>query len=378
MRFDFGIADQNDDRSIRRLLAENPMPGAVSVAFEREPDYFLGHGVMGESCLTVKAEERKSGKLAGIMCLASADRYINGSVRKVGYVGGVRIDSKFQGTMLPLRAMPYIRSMVKEGWPNLWFGAVVDENPTARALFVSRPRTSFPIPTTVSPIHTLGILTRPRFSRPLSDGLPGRRKPDTLSLISGDEIGWEPIVAFLNEWGSRREFFPCITVEDLAGDYRTPGLEQRDFHVALIDGEITGVCGLWDQSEFKQTVVHDYQGWLARTRPLINTFGPLVGMKKLPRIGGEMSSASLSFIAVRNDDLAVFHRLLTTAVGNAFSRGKDYLIAGFSQRDPLLAVAKKFRHILYRSTMYAFSFDGPLGDDSYDRDKVPYLEGAAL
>jgi hypothetical protein len=277
-----------------------------------------------------------------------------------------------------LRAMPFIRSMVKEGWPNLWFGAIVDGNPTARALFVSLPRTSFPIPTTVSPIHTLGILTRPRFSRPLSDGLSERRKPDTLSLISGDEIGWEPIVDFLNKWGTRREFFPRITVEDLAGDYRTPGLKQRDFHVALIDGEIAGVCGVWDQSDFKQTVVHDYQGWLGRTRPIINTLGPLVGMKKLPRIGGEISSASLSFIAVRNDEPAVFHRLLSSAIGDAFSRGKDYLIAGFSQRDPLLAVAKKCRHILYRSTMYAFSFDGPLGDDSYDRDKVPYLEGATL
>lgn len=346
------------------------MPGLVSVAFEREPDYFLGHGIMGEKCVTMKAVERKSGKLAGLMCLASADRYINGKIQKVGYAGQVRIDRDFQGTMLPLRAFPYIRSLVKEGWPDLWFGAIVDDNPTAEALFVGLPRTSFPVAEVVSPIHTLALLTRKRFV--------GSKGTESISVERGNQFGREAIVAFLNDQGARREFTPQLKIEDLAGEDRTPGLKPDDFLVAVIDGRIAGICGIWDQSGFKQTVVHGYRGWLAGTRPIINSVGRLIGMKKLPGIGDPIASASLSFLAVADDSPAVFRILLTAALGETYSRGKDYLMAGFSQRDPLLKSAGKFRHILYRSTMYAFRFDGAVDENSYDRNKVPYWDGATV
>ena len=70
---------------------------------------------------------------------------------------------------------------------------------------------------------------------------------------------------------------------------------------------------------------------------------------------------------------------MTAAVGRAHDMGTDYLLAGFSTRDPLLSVAHGFRHLLYHSTMYAFTF-GPdrLPADAFDRGKVPCLEIAAL
>src|SRR5882757_5465832 len=38
----FAVATEADESAIRRLLRENPMHGDVSVAFEREPNYFRG------------------------------------------------------------------------------------------------------------------------------------------------------------------------------------------------------------------------------------------------------------------------------------------------------------------------------------------------
>ena len=43
----FAVATRDDDAAIRRLLRENPMRGAVSVGFEREPDYFRGGEIAG-------------------------------------------------------------------------------------------------------------------------------------------------------------------------------------------------------------------------------------------------------------------------------------------------------------------------------------------
>ena len=372
MKFDFSIAGPGDDEAIRRLLADNPMPGTVKVAFEREPDYFIGEGLMGNRCVTVKATEAETGRLAGILCLAASDRFIGGEVKSVGYIGGLRIDHRFQGTMLLLQANAFIREQVQAGWPDLWFGVIVDENPAAQALFVDRRRASFPSPAPVSQFHTLAFLPKSRYFRSLHEG------NSSISLRRGNEIGWLSIVEFLNRNGARRDFFPHLEVDYFTDDHRTPGLEIKDFLVAAVDGEIAGVCGIWDQSGFKQTVVHGYGEWLGRLRPLVNIAGPLIGMKRFPDIGGAISSASLSFLSVRDDEPAVFRRLLTAAIGDAYSRNKDYLMAGFSIRDPLLAVAGRYRHILYRSTMYAFRFTGAVPDDAFDRNGIPYLEGAVL
>ena len=115
MRFEFGVAKPEDDAAIRDLLARNPMPGTVTVAFEREPAYFLGHGVMGDRCTTLKAVESATGTLTGIMCVAAADRFVSGNVRPVGYVGQIRIAEQYRGYLMPMRAAAYIRSYVSTG-----------------------------------------------------------------------------------------------------------------------------------------------------------------------------------------------------------------------------------------------------------------------
>ena len=41
-RISVELATSADDADLRRMLRENPMPGAISVSFEREPNYFIG------------------------------------------------------------------------------------------------------------------------------------------------------------------------------------------------------------------------------------------------------------------------------------------------------------------------------------------------
>ena len=73
MTFEFTIAGPRDDVEIRRLVAENPVPGRVVVAFEREPDYFAGCGVMGDTTVVIGRDAR-SGELAGVITLAAGWR----------------------------------------------------------------------------------------------------------------------------------------------------------------------------------------------------------------------------------------------------------------------------------------------------------------
>src|SRR5438876_460202 len=46
-RYRFDLATPADDADLRRVLAETPMPGAITVSFRREPSYFHGAVVAG-------------------------------------------------------------------------------------------------------------------------------------------------------------------------------------------------------------------------------------------------------------------------------------------------------------------------------------------
>ncbi len=47
MEFSFELARPADDLALRKLLAETPMPGRITVSFERQPNYFMGCSIMG-------------------------------------------------------------------------------------------------------------------------------------------------------------------------------------------------------------------------------------------------------------------------------------------------------------------------------------------
>ena len=83
------------------------------------------------------------------------------------------------------------------------------------------------------------------------------------------------------------------------------------------------------------------------------------------------------FIRRKNEDVAVWRRLLDAAVDRAWTMGQDYLLAGFSVRSPLLTETKRRRHIPYTSRMYAFGFHG-LMPDVFNKKTEPYMEIAAL
>ena len=383
MTFEYGIAERSDDQAIRCLLANNPMPGAVEVAFLRDPDYFIGHGVMGDRCITIKAIDTDTNTIAAVICMAETERYVGGEPVSIGYIGQLRIDHRYRGYMIPLRASSYMKRLAADGWPDIWFTAFVDENPEAIGIFATRPRPSLPRMRPVSPITTLALAANRHYQRfaPSGTGADSDKHSGSqrsLRIVSGGAAGIDSIVRFLRSYGRSRDFYPVHRADHFTEEARTPGFGIDDFFVCIRNGDIVGVCGVWDQSSFKQTEVRGYRGSLAKLRPVLNIFAPVLGYKRLPSAGSTIRSAYVSFLAIRDDDKTVCLHLLRAAVAAAYHRSKDYLFAGFCDADPLLKVARKLRHITYRSSMYVFTFtdeEALAGINSWTK---PYVEIAAL
>ena len=83
MKFRFRLATSMDEGQLRDLMASTPVPGSVTVAFEREPDFFAACPTMGD-CLVVLAIEADSQRLAAAVCLAKQERWLDKQPRTIG------------------------------------------------------------------------------------------------------------------------------------------------------------------------------------------------------------------------------------------------------------------------------------------------------
>jgi hypothetical protein len=88
----FALATLADDADIRLLLRENPMPGQITLTLEREPGYFADADLPGTEKQTIIANE--GGRMVCVGNCAIRERFVNGKPRRVGYLGGLRLDSR--------------------------------------------------------------------------------------------------------------------------------------------------------------------------------------------------------------------------------------------------------------------------------------------
>ncbi len=132
-RVRFEIATPEDDAEIRRLLRANPTPGRISLSFERERDYFADAHQPGETKQTIVARDGK-----GLACVGSCtirSRFVNGAPRRVGYLGGLRLDSRQAGRFDILRrGYEFFRELQTDAPADFYFTSIAGDNQRARQL----------------------------------------------------------------------------------------------------------------------------------------------------------------------------------------------------------------------------------------------------
>lgn len=118
-------------------------------------------------------------------------------------------------------------------------------------------------------------------------------------------------------------------------------------------------AALHDQRAYKQTVIDGYDRALSLVRPLYN----LVGRVRLPRPNTPLDHAYVTHF--RADDAEAAHALIEALREQAAERNLDHILLGFTESDPFLSVARRFKPVEYISSIYTVAFDD--GDDFHDR-----------
>ena len=339
-RVPFALATPADDVDIRRLLRENPMPGRITLTLEREPDYFADANLPGTEKQTIIA--REGGRVVCVGNCSMRERFVNGQPRRVGYLGGLRLDSRAAGRFDILRrGYEFFRELQAERPADFYFTSIAADNLPARK-FLERGLPGMPAYECIGEFVTLLIGTPNSRSASCNDG----------DVCADPEISVPLLAEFIHRHAPQNQLAPCWPVEELLA-LESLGLRAQDFLAVRGENNLTACAALWDQRAFKQTVISGYSPRLAMARPVINFAARFLGTPRLPEAGSTLAQAFVSHLAVMPEHSDVLTDLVAKLGVNAAGRGIGFLTLGFAANDSrLMQLCRRFRCREYRSRIY--------------------------
>ncbi|HEB57995.1 MAG TPA: hypothetical protein ENJ01_02120 [Gammaproteobacteria bacterium] len=366
-RYSFQLAGREDDSELRRRMAEDCLPGHISISFRREPDYFAACRVQGETVQVIKCIDRSQQRIVGMASRALRPLWINGEVQRGGYLADLRAHPRYRNGTLLARGYRYLRRLHEADPVPLYYSMILDGNEHARRILTSR-RAGLPEYAPLGRFLTPAVhLDLPR--RALR--LPG------VTLTTARQSQIPAILAFIQTHYRRRQLAPAWTATDLDGAGYI-GLRAEDIYLALRGGRIVGTLAAWDQRAFRQTHVERYSRTLRGIRPLYNALASVTPLKALPREGQAVPYFYLAAIAIENDDMAIFRVLLRHLYRERRRGPWHYFIGGFHETDPFVSELLRYRHIPAAGHLYRVRFMGNNVTPITLDERIPFIEAGSL
>jgi len=357
-------AEAHDNDGILSLLESTPQWGAVSLNFERRPDYFCGARITCEEPDVWVAETRcEPRRIEAVYNVGRRRIWVNGQVAWIRYAHDLRIAPDCRNGMLLHRLFRQLRGMLE---PGEWMQTVILRDNATSLATVASGRAGLPGYYPYGTIETSLIYTR-----------AARRPPPVGVFVRRTTKADLPAIAeLLREEGAHKQFSPHWQTARLGSDDYYLGLDASDFLGVWEGDRLRGLLGLWDQKRIKQTRVLGYRGGLRWLRHLYNLHSRVRGGFRLPAPGGYLCYLTLHAVLAKDNDPRWLQWLLDHAV-HAFHGQYDALLCGFFASDPLSRVPARYRRQLLYSDHFLVSYDGdPRG--GLNDDRVPYVDVARL
>jgi len=365
----FVLASPANEPQLRKLLRDNPVGGTIRIALEREPDAFRAAAVSGDRYELILAYAENSDVLLGAGARFELDAYVNGAQQRLGYLGELRIQGGLkQRRTLLVEAYRALRRFHEAGTARFYLTTIIADNTPTRRL-LEAGLADMP---TYQPLESMVTFTIP-------SAAGARRRSASRNVAGGAQIDLADVAARLAKHGPDYQFHPVWSEESLRSPGRCRDLAPQDFFLCSDGDQPVGCLALWDQRNFKQTVIRGYAARLARLRPLANFVAPLLGRPRLPAPGARLESAFLSHVAVAADDTETLVALIGEACREALRRGLDYVMLAFAERNPLAAaIRNRFPCHSYVSMIYVVYWDDGASAAAHLDARVPHPEVAVL
>lgn len=305
-----------------------PMKGKLHLSKIREPDFFRGAHIQSKFPDTYLCRENSTGKIAGMYSKGRRQVYIDGELKVIRYASDLRIDQDYQGS----KAFKFILNSFLKHDDELMQSVVIENNQKMIELInrVNQEGTLY---------HYIGKYNS--YILPLS-------KRIKLHPVQGIEIrkasdkDVNAMQLYFSREAKKRQFYPHYDFQNLGNKYYY-GLNISDYFLALQQGKIVGITGVWNQNTICKTLVVGYNKQLRRWRSVINFFNhKLLGGISLPEVGEYLRNIVLHTVLIKESDSKIFQYLLETIYKEISKEPFDNLLIGLSETSPLSEVMNMF------------------------------------
>lgn len=319
------LATREDGPRLCSFLAGIPMEGAITLAQERDPDFFAALDATLAHCETFLAESDE-GALVGCGTYAIRDAYMpDGSLGKVGHIADLRVAPAWRGARLipTLGRVALERARAMHG-VDVFTTAVMDAN--RRVVGTAKAR---------SPARARQPVSRPITPYWLASVRPGGAGDARVAVA--DDL--DEIAGFLDAGQRARLFGEPVTRKTLERRLDAwPGLRSSPFLVVRdAGGRMVGCGAPWSAAPIRRYRVHAYAGAL----------GLVARVLGLPRPGGVLHTVTLSHLEVASSNALAS----ILAASRRLARGA-HLVNAFVPRGGPLARALPFGTTRTPMTLY--------------------------
>jgi hypothetical protein len=312
------------------LFARVGMAADVVLSVRREPDFDALYRLQSTSWQSLVVEV--DGEVEGVATLLVRDGWVDGRVRRVGYLGDLRLSPRAEGRhLLDRHFAPVLADASRRFGCEHWLTSVIASNARAlRALTVRTERAARAGRPSYVPLHDFAI-------RSVHLLPPRLRRPSRYRVRRATEADVPALARLLDDDARRRPYGYVFTERELRRRLTEwPGLHIGSFYLAEdAAGAPAGCVAPWDATPVKRTIVTDYRGAMLRVRLGYDLAALLFRMPRLPPRGHALRYLYLTHQAVPSDDAEVLRALLEAVYADARGRGWHFLSACAPAGDPL-------------------------------------------
>ena len=222
------------------------MPGDIELIYMKSPDFSKAVATQGFATQVLVAC-REEGEIVATGVRALQRAYVNGEAQTIGYLGELRVSPDARHLRVLFNGYRAMKALMTDGQTLLHITTIVEGNRNAKAALTWKNRHSS-IPTYVD----MGLL-KSYFIFPFL----WKRVSPRFQITHGSKENLDDIVSFIASKAKQRQFYPVYAREDFL---QMQDFHIEDFHIAWKNGRIVGVAALWNQTGFKQMLVHKYNG----------------------------------------------------------------------------------------------------------------------
>ena len=266
----YRTANREDNEILNSILRQTPMTSWVTLSTQYEPCYFTSADIFGHRETIVAYKNDDSGTTVGMGSYVSIPVHINGNKVTAGYLAELRVLPAFRNKPGIIRNAfksmeNFAGTLTKDAH---WFTSIATQNTVARRLLEANLKG---MPEYRPQGELVSMALSAKAGKYLNIMQPAR------------VVDIPALVEFYNRQVRLFQYSPVLSEQWLSKLDGGNGLQLQDFWLLKKDESIRACFAVWDQRNFKQTVVRGYRFPINIIRRLYNLRASLSRQVKLPK-----------------------------------------------------------------------------------------------